>query len=48
MQFELTKDYLEKLKSSIKEEKIEFINEQGNELHPADIAEILDELNLQL
>ena len=47
MQFELTKDYLDKLKSSIKEDNIEFIAQQSDELHTADIADILDELNLE-
>ena len=47
MQFELTKDYLDNLKSSIKEDNIEFIAQQGDELHTVDIAEILDELSLE-
>ena len=47
MQFELTKDYLDKLKSSIKEDNFEFIAQQSDELHTADIADILDELNLE-
>jgi magnesium transporter len=47
MQFELTKDYLDQLKTSIKKQDQVLITKQGNELHPADIAEILDNLNLE-
>lgn len=45
MQFELTKEYLEEIKLHLSEEQKSDMLKKINELHPADIAEILDELN---
>lgn len=45
MSFELTKDFIEKLRSSIESQDIDWIKEHVLELHFADIAEILDRLN---
>jgi len=45
MQFELTKEYLDKIKIAVKKADAVFITDQMRELHPADIAEILNELN---
>ena len=47
MQFELTKEYLGELRQAIREKDQAFIKKQLNELYPADIAEILDELDLE-
>lgn len=44
MQFELTKEYIESLREAIRTENTAYINEQLNELYPADIAEILHQL----
>ena len=44
MQFELTKEYFDNLKEAVAEAKDSFLNEQLDELHPADIAEILERL----
>lgn len=46
MQFELTKEYLSELRNAIRHEDTEFVKTQLNELYPADIADILDELEL--
>src|SRR5690554_3666830 len=45
MQFELTKEYLEDIQVKIAENKSDFIEDELVHLHPADIAEILDELD---
>lgn len=47
MQFELTADFLAELKDAIARADQSFVSTQVAELHPADIAEILDELNLE-
>ncbi len=47
MQFELTKQFLEELREAIAYGKDSFIPEHITELHPADIAEILDEVTMQ-
>lgn len=46
MQFQLTSDYLEKLREAIKANDERFVNQQLQELFPADIAEILNDLDL--
>lgn len=43
--FELTKEYLEKLQSAINQQDNEFIRDEMDELYPADITNILYELN---
>jgi magnesium transporter len=45
MSFELTKDFLERLRSSIESKNTDWIKEHVLDLHFADIAEILDRLN---
>ncbi len=45
MQFELTKEYLEEVKSALESRNAHFF-EEVNELHAADIAEIFDELDI--
>ena len=45
MQFELTREYLDEIRDLIAENQNGFIEEVIIHLHPADIAEILDELN---
>ena len=45
MQFELTKSFLDQLKELLNRRDEKTIVELVHELHPADIAEILDELN---
>jgi magnesium transporter len=47
MQFQLTKDYLNELRQAIRENNESFVKAQLHELYPADIAEILDELDLE-
>lgn len=47
MQFELTKQFLEELESLIDNRKNSAVKETIAPLHPADIAEIIDELNTQ-
>lgn len=47
MQFELTDDFLEILKEDIARDDRSTVSAKVGELHPADIAEILDEVNLQ-
>ena len=44
MQFELTKDFLDKLRQAIVEENNDWIIEHIHELHFADIADLLDQL----
>lgn len=47
MRFELTKGFLEELTSAIRAGNHNFIVARISDLHPADIAEILDEVNLE-
>ena len=47
MQFQLTPEYLEPLRKAIGNNDQAFIMEQLKELHPADIAEIFNELDLE-
>jgi magnesium transporter len=47
MQFELTREYIENLKELIAGEEKEKVAELLEELHPADIAEIMDDLNVE-
>ncbi len=47
MRFELTREYLDALKGSIKQEDKKLIKELTDNLHPADIAEIFDELSVE-
>ncbi|MBI2271783.1 MAG: magnesium transporter [Bacteroidetes bacterium] len=47
MQFQLTPEYLELLRKAIGTNDLKFIMEQLKELHPPDIAEIFNELNLE-
>ena len=44
MQFELTKEYLEDLSDAIAEGRDTFLQSELEELHPADVAEIFDQL----
>jgi len=46
MHFELTREYLESLKKAIEEQDKNQVSELTKDLHPADIAEIFDELNI--
>ncbi|MBI9068066.1 MAG: magnesium transporter [Salinivirgaceae bacterium] len=46
MRFELTRDYLEKLRQGIEANDVKIVKELTNDLHPADIAEILDEISI--
>lgn len=47
MQFELTKEYLSTLRQEIRQNNADFVKTQLNELYPADIADIFDELDLE-
>lgn len=47
MQFELTKEYLDQLRELISHGRDALIQEQVAELHPADIAEIIDDLKTE-
>lgn len=47
MKFELTKEYLDQLREAIGNADSGIVSKQIDDLHPADIAEILDELNLE-
>ena len=47
MQFELTKEYLDQLRDAIKTGDSDLVSKQIIDLHPADIAEILDEINFK-
>lgn len=47
MQFELTDDFLEKLRSAINKRDGVFVLEQFKALHPPDIAEIFNELDIE-
>ena len=44
MQFELTKEYLDDLRDAIAEGRDTFLKNELDELHPADIAEVFDQL----
>ncbi|MGD1847168.1 MAG: magnesium transporter MgtE N-terminal domain-containing protein, partial [Salibacteraceae bacterium] len=46
MPFELTRTYIEELRTAIKESDEDWLIREAGELHSADIAEIFDELNL--
>lgn len=47
MQFELTKEFLDDISTAVAEKNAVFVVENISELHPVDIAEILDQVNLQ-
>src|ERR1035437_4914044 len=47
MQFEVTEEYLDKISSAIKSNDIKSLEKQLKKLQPADIAGILNELNLE-
>lgn len=47
MRFELTKDFLERIRQAILSEDTAWINEHISDLHFADIAEIMDELPME-
>ena len=47
MQFQVTTEFLDKLRAAIRSNDEKYVNEQLHELFPADIAEILDELDLE-
>ena len=47
MRFELTREFLEEVREIIAEENYAYIDQKIIHLHPADIAEILDELELE-
>ncbi len=47
MQFELTKEYLDQLRDAIKIGDSDLVSKQIIDLHSADIAEILDEINFE-
>lgn len=46
MQFELTREYIERLKELIEENNSQEVLKMMDELHPADIAEIMEELTM--
>ena len=46
MKFELTPEYIEKLEEDVKAGRIEGHLTELNETHPADIAEVVDQLSL--
>ena len=46
MGFELTSEFLTQLKSKIAENDLSWIQNNALSLHPADIADIIDKLNL--
>lgn len=47
MQFQLTKEFLDALKVAYQEGNESFVREHCMEMHPADIAEIITELNIE-
>ena len=47
MRFELTKEFLERIKEAIEASDVQWISEHIIELHFADIAEIMDELSME-
>ncbi len=46
MRFELTREYLDKLQAAIEQQDEKTVKNLTQELHPADVAEIFDELNI--
>jgi magnesium transporter len=46
MQFEITREYIEQLKKLIEEKKTQEVERLMEPLHPADIAEMMDDLNI--
>ena len=46
MQFEVTAEYLDTLREAIQKNDVRFLTKQVNDLYPADIAEILNQLDL--
>ena len=46
MQFELSKEYIDRLEELIENHKKEELKEEVSDLHPADIAEIMDALSM--
>ncbi|MGF7138959.1 magnesium transporter [Roseimarinus sediminis] len=47
MQFELTKEYIDQLKHLIEEGKLKAIVQHLDELHPADIADVMEQLSME-
>ncbi len=47
MQFELTADFLSELKDAVSRSDSAYVSAKVAELHPADIADILDEISLE-
>ncbi len=47
MQLELTREYIDQLKELIENENTDAVKESMNELHPADIAEIMEDLSME-
>lgn len=47
MRFELTREYLEQLQEALEQNNKKVITELTQKLHPADIAEIFDELDIE-
>jgi len=45
--FELTRDFLDRLKDSIEKDNSAYTHNLVTDLHPADIAEVYDELNIE-
>ncbi len=45
MQFEITREYIENLKELIANDNQEAVKALMEEFHPADIAEVMDDLN---
>lgn len=46
MNFEVTEEFIDKVSSAIRSNDIKWLDKQLKKLHPADIAEILNEINL--
>jgi magnesium transporter len=47
MRFELTKEFLERIRQAIASEDDQWIKQHITDLHFADIAEIMDELSME-
>jgi magnesium transporter len=47
MAFEVTKDFLEQIRLAVEQQDRDFVSTSLADLHPADIAEIIDELDAQ-
>lgn len=47
MQFQLSKEFIENIISAIADDNIEYVSNKLEGVHPADIAEVLDLVNLQ-